>query len=151
VEIPVSQCRTALYTLEDHRYSGELMTRRSLTRTFLWIAITAWAIGLGATVFDLLVLSTAWGRSPPQSFDLLPYGRQFSVDPGLFFQPLSAVILLGFGALLVIWAFTPIVFWPMISELWETHRGRLSRTDAAMVALVHRCTPPALRPDVSGR
>jgi Domain of unknown function (DUF1772) len=136
------------------------MTRASLTRGFLWVSVAAWGIGLGAKIFDLLVLSTAWGANPPQSFDLLPYGKQFPIDPGNFFQPLSVFILLGsLGALIsgwktprgyrqwliiamasfvVIWIATPTLFWPMINEQWAAHRGRIVRTDAQLVALVHR-------------
>jgi hypothetical protein len=47
------------------------------------------------------LISTAWGANLPQSFDLLPYGKQVPVDPGNFFQPLSVLILVGsLGALI---------------------------------------------------
>ena len=125
---------------------------------FLWVAITSWAIGLGAKIFDLLVVATAWGASPPASFERLPYGKDYPINPGLFFQPLSALILVGaLGALIsgwktparrllfvavasfaIIWALTPTIFWPMIDDLLAIHRGRISRTDLEVVALVHR-------------
>ncbi|MEP7244549.1 MAG: anthrone oxygenase family protein [Gammaproteobacteria bacterium] len=136
------------------------MTRESMTRAFLWVSVTAWGIGLGAKIFDLLVLATAWGASPPRSFDLLPYGKQFPIDPGTFFQPLSFFILLGSlgalmsswktpktyrnwlwlaaGSLILIWILTPTVFWPMINELWDTHRDRIVRNEGQSIALVHR-------------
>jgi hypothetical protein len=130
---------------------------RAMT-VFLWIAVMSWAIGLGAKIFDLLVVAVAWGASPPASFGLLPYGKDYPIDPGNFFQPLSALILVGaLGALIsgwktpgrrlllvavssfvVIWALTPTIFWPMISDLWAIHRGRVSKTDVEVVALVHR-------------
>ncbi|WP_085316038.1 anthrone oxygenase family protein [Derxia lacustris] len=123
-----------------------------------WILVSAWAIALGAKIFDLLVLATAWGASPPASFQHLPYGKDYPIDPGNFFQPLSALLLLAnigalllawrsparkiilasFASLIVIWIFTPTVFWPMIAQLWEIHRGRLAATDAETIALVHR-------------
>ena len=128
------------------------------TCLFCWLLVSSWAIALGAKIFDLLVLGKAWGASPPSSFDLLPYGKSFPIDPGNFFQPLSGLIhLAGIGALVagwktqarsllvvslgsfvVIWIFTPTVFWPMITELWEIHRGRLARNEAESMALVHR-------------
>ena len=115
-------------------------------------------IGLGAKLFDLVVVASAWGASPPASLELLPYGKAYPVDPGTFFQPLSAVILVGsIGALIagwkspwrpmllaavasfaVIWVLTPTVFWPMINELWSIHKGRLTRSDLEVVALVRR-------------
>ena len=82
------------------------------------------------------------------------------MNPGDFFQPLSAVMALGLlGAIisgwrapreirlwlwlgfimfLIIWAITPTVFWPMIHELWGSAKGRISHTDAELVALAHR-------------
>lgn len=130
----------------------------NMRRAFCWLLMSSWAIVLGAKIFDLLVLGCAWGANPPKSFDFLPYGKAFPIDPGNFFQPLSALILLSgiaclatgwksparplllisMGSFIVIWILTPTVFWPMIGELWEIHRGRLSRTDAESLALVHR-------------
>ena len=129
-----------------------------VTQLFCWLLVFSWAVALGAKVFDLLVLGCAWGASPPSSFDLLPYGKAYPVDPGKFFQPLSIFIvlcgvvalvmgwksearkflLISMASFLVIWAFTPTVFWPMITELWEIHRGRLLKSDAESIALVHR-------------
>ena len=80
------------------------------------------------------------------------------MDPGLFFQPLSALILLGFvgalacgwgatcrkwilvslAAFIVIWILTPTVFWPMIYQMWEVHRGRMILSEFEIAALVHR-------------
>lgn len=132
--------------------------RHKALHLLLWLFIFGWAIVLGAKVFDLLVLGTAWGAAPPASFQQLPYGKAYPVNPGTFFQPLSALLLvnalaglaagwntparrfllLSLASLAVIWIFTPTVFWPMISDLWEIHRGRLVRTDAEAVALVQR-------------
>jgi hypothetical protein len=134
------------------------MKRRTLGG-FLWLSIFAWAIGLGAKVFDLLVLGIAWGRSPPQSFALLPYGVNYPVDPGNFFQPLSALLVIGLvgalvagwrlrpvrqwlfvvaAALVVIWACTPTLFWPLIVDLWETSRGRQPHTVLEAQQMVRR-------------
>lgn len=132
--------------------------RRRTLRLFLLLSVLSLGVGLGAKIFDLLVLGTAWGAAPPASFAHLPYGKEFPVDPGLFFQPLSGLILIGIvGALItgwksslrfwllltvvsfaIIWILTPTIFWPMINELWAVHRGRLSLTDVEQVALVHR-------------
>lgn len=138
--------------------NSERVGRHRATKVFLWLAVFGWAIALGAKLFDLLVLGCAWGASPPASLELLPYGKAYPINPGNFFQPLSAVMLLGtLGALIagwksparsflwvaiasfaVIWILTPTVFWPMINDLWALHRGRLSLGDAEMVGLVRR-------------
>ena len=127
-------------------------------RIFLWIAIVGWAVGLGAKLFDLVVVGGAWAASPPASFALLPYGKRYPIDPGDFFIPLSALIAVGsIGALisgwrssvrawlsvgviafLIIWALTPTVFWPMIHQLYGTAIGRITPTDAESVQLAHR-------------
>ena len=127
-------------------------------RIFLWIAIIGWAVGLGAKLFDLVVIAGAWAASPPESFALLPYGKRYPIDPGDFFIPLSALIAVGsIGALvsgwkssvrvwlwtgviafLVIWALTPTVFWPMIHQLYGTAIGRMTATTAESVQLAHR-------------
>ena len=127
-------------------------------RVFLWIAIVGWAVGLGAKLFDLVVVAGAWAAAPPASFALLPYGKRYPIDPGDFFIPLSALIAVGsIGALisgwrssvrtwlltgviafLIIWALTPTVFWPMIHQLYGTAIGRITATDAESVQLAHR-------------
>ena len=136
------------------------MRRPRLTRMFLWLSILAAGIGLGAKIFDLLVLAGAWGASPPSSLKLMPYGAAYPIDPGNFFQPLSAILLLAIAGALIggwktpweyrvwlwlpllmfilIWIFTPTVFWPMISELWGVGRGRIVESDAQVVQLVRR-------------
>ena len=132
---------------------------RSL-QVFLWVSVVSWGIGLGAKLFDLLVVAAAWGASPPESLSLMPYGRLYSMNPGDFFQPLSLLLLVGaVGALVagwpagragrgwlivpvlmfaVIWILTPTVFWPIINDLWAVHRGKLSLSQAELGALVHR-------------
>jgi hypothetical protein len=129
-------------------------------RVFLWASILGWGIGLGAKIFDLVVVAGAWGASPPASFALLPYGKKYPIDPGDFFIPLSAVMALGLlGALvtgwraaaparrallvalvafLIIWALTPGIFWPMIAQLYYISVGKIVVTDAAATALAHR-------------
>jgi hypothetical protein len=127
---------------------------------FLWLSILAAGIGLGAKIFDLLVLAGAWGASPPASLALMPYGARYPIDPGNFFQPLSAILLVAIlGALIsgwktpfeyriwlwlpvlmfiLIWIFTPTVFWPMISELYGLGRGRIVESDAQVLRLARR-------------
>jgi hypothetical protein len=132
--------------------------RRRIMRLFLLFSVVTLAIALGAKLFDLLVLANAWGSSPPASFAHLPYGKEFPVDPGAFFQPLSALALVGMlGALIsgwkcslrfwlllpvaafaVIWVLTPTVFWPMITQLWSLHKARIVLTDIEQIALVRR-------------
>ena len=127
-------------------------------RFFLWIAIFGWGIGLGAKLFDLVVVGGAWSASPPGSFALLPYGKKYPINPGDFFIPLSVLIAVGsIGSLisgwrsslrsllwagviafLVIWALTPTVFWPMINQLYGTAIGRVTATDAESLALARR-------------
>ncbi len=136
------------------------MSRERLTRAFLWLSVIGWGIGLGAKLFDLLVLAGAWSAAPPASFALLPYGPRWPMDPGDFFQPLSALMAVGMlGALisgwktrfeyrvwlwlpviifLVLWIFTPTVFWPMIRELYGVASGKLIRSDAELIHLVRR-------------
>jgi hypothetical protein len=126
----------------------------------LWLALVGWAIGLGAKLFDLIVLASAWGANPPESLALMPYGAKYPIDPGLFFQPLSAGMLLatlgaGFAAwkplatqrawlvvplaaLAVIWGLTPTLFWPMIDALWAAGTGEVASDVAGLGALVSR-------------
>lgn len=128
------------------------------TRIFLWLSVTAWGIGLGAKLFDLLVLASAWGAFPPVSLRLYPYGRSWPIDPGDFFQPLSGFILIasvgafvsGFKtvtryrlllgipviAFLLIWIVTPTVFWPLIVELYRVANNKIVRNDAEVSTLV---------------
>ncbi len=125
---------------------------------FLWIAVLGWAIALGAKLFDLVVVAGAWSAAPPASFDLLPYGKRYPIDPGDFFIPLSALVAVGgVGALItgwkssvrpwlwlslimfgIIWALTPTIFWPMIHQLYGTAIGRVTATDAESVHLARR-------------
>ena len=136
------------------------MSRAQLTRAFLWFSVLGWGIGLGAKLFDLVVIASAWGAAPPASLALMPYGPHYPLNPGDFFQPLSALMVLGIlGALisgwktqleyriwlwvpviafLIIWILTPTVFWPMISELYRAGSGKIVMSDAALVQLVRR-------------
>ena len=129
-------------------------------RAFLWIAVVGWGTGLGAKLFDLLIVAGAWSASPPASFALLPYGPRFPMDPGGFFQPLSIIMVLGIlGALisgwrtpfplrvwlwlpvimfLIIWVTTPTIFWPMIHQLYGIATGKIVASDAEAVNLARR-------------
>lgn len=134
--------------------------RLRVLQCFLWLSVLGFGIGLGAKLFDLVVVAGAWSASPPASFALLPYGPRYPVDPGDFFIPLSGVIVVGiFGALatgwqsprrlriwlllpaimfLITWAVTPTVFWPMINQLYGTATGKLATTDAESIQLAQR-------------
>jgi hypothetical protein len=129
-------------------------------KLFLWISTLAWGIGLGAKLFDLLVVAGAWGASPPNSFVHLPYGPGYPLNPGGFFQPLSMVMALSIvGALatgwsqsrqmrfwlwlgtvsfVAIWAITPTVFWPMINQQYDIATGKIIASTAEAVALTAR-------------
>jgi hypothetical protein len=39
---------------------------------------------------------------------------------------------------LIIWIFTPTVFWPMIRELYGAGSGKIARSDAELILLVRR-------------
>ena len=117
-----------------------MASRESVTRTFLWLAFLAGGPLLGAKLFDLLVLAGAWSARPPASLAMMPYGKAWPVDTGLFFIPLSAAMLIaGFGALVAGWrtpwryrwllclpsvgillllVLTVIAFWPMNAALY---------------------------------
>jgi hypothetical protein len=136
------------------------MSREQLTRGFLWFSVFGWGIGLGAKLFDLIVLASAWGAAPPASLALMPYGPHYPLNPGDFFQPLSALMVVGIlGALisgwktplqyriwlwmpvisfLIIWVFTPTVFWPMIRELYGAGSGKVVKSEAELILLVRR-------------
>ena len=136
------------------------MSREQLTKGFLWFSVLGWGIGLGAKLFDLIVVATAWGAAPPASLALMPYGPHYPMNPGDFFQPLSALMLVGIlGALisgwktpleyriwlwvpavafLIIWIFTPTVFWPMIRDLYGIATGKVSATQAEAISLARR-------------
>lgn len=138
--------------------AGRALWRWRLLQLFLWTSVLGWGIGLGAKLFDLVVLASAWGAAPPKSLSLMPYGPQFPTDPGDFFLPLSVLMLVGVvGSLitgwttrhrrwlllpalmfLIIWALTPTVFWPMIRELYRAGSGSIAGSDAALVQLVRR-------------
>lgn len=135
------------------------MTRERATRAFLWLAALAGGPLLGAKLFDLLVLAGAWSAHPPQSLAMMPYGRAWPVDTGLFFIPFSAVLLVaGFGALVAGWKtpwryrwllclpsigiltlliLTVIAFWPMNAALYYHGVGspKDSITDAQSIAM----------------
>jgi hypothetical protein len=119
--------------------------RVRLMRVFLWVAVLAWGIGVGAKLYDLRVVAGAWSAAPPESLTLLPYGPRFPVDPGKFFVPTSlSTLVAAFGALfsgwktpfgyrvwlwlsaaliLAVWVFTVVVFWPNNAALYAAVSG----------------------------
>src|SRR4051794_21130591 len=143
--------------MTNSQKSSEGFRRLKLLRIFLWISVFGWGIGLGAKLFDLLVVAGAWSASPPGSFALLPYGPRFPMNPGDFFQPLSMIMVVGIiGALiagwktparlrlwlwmplisfLVIWAITPTIFWPMIRQLYGIATGKIAASGAEAIQL----------------
>jgi hypothetical protein len=143
------------------QYSApEMSGRLRLMRAFLWVSVVGWGIGLGAKIFDLMILAGAWGAAPPDSLTLLPYGPRFPMNPGDFFQPLSLLMVGGMlGALIcgwktpnkyrvwlwlpviafvIIWIATPTMFWPMIRELYGIAKGSIIRSDAEVIRLIRR-------------
>jgi hypothetical protein len=136
--------------------------RIRLTRIFLWVAVLAWGIGVGAKLYDLRVVAGAWSAAPPQSLKLLPYGPHFPVDPGKFFIPTSlATLVAAFGALfgawetplkyrfwlwssaaliLAVWVFTFVAFWPRNAALFAAASGSGPgvMSEAALIRLVHQ-------------
>lgn len=128
--------------------------RFRLLRLFLWISVLACGVGLGAKLFDLLIVAGAWSASPPTSLDLLPYGPRHPLNPGDFFLPTSAVIAVGIlGALisgwntpwkyrswlllpaisfLAVWAITPTLFWSINHQLYYGSIGKIPKTDAEL-------------------
>jgi hypothetical protein len=131
-----------------------------MTRAFLWCSVTLWGIALGAKLFDLLVLARAWGGDVPASLVFYPYGKSWPIDPGNFFQPLSALLLLSIvGALwsgwktkaayrrclevsvvafILIWLATPTIFWPTINAIYQVAHHRVSLADSEVLAMVRR-------------
>ena len=59
----------------------------TVEKGFLWFSVLCWGIGLGAKLFDLIVVAAAWGAAPPASLALMPYGPRYPINPGDFFQP----------------------------------------------------------------
>lgn len=138
----------------------EMSWRLRLLRIFLWISVLSLGIGLGAKLFDLMVLAGAWSAAPPASLALLPYGPGFPMNPGDFFQPLSLPMLVGIlGALisgwktpfeyrvwlwlpvimfLILWLLTPTVFWPMNHELYLAASGSSGRSEAEVIQMARR-------------
>ncbi len=136
------------------------MSRAQLTRVFLCVSVFAHGIGLGAKLFDLIVVAGAWGAAPPTSLALMPYGPPYPMNPGDFFQPLSALIVVAIlGALIsgwktrrgyriwlwvpvitfvIIWILTPTVFWPILRDLYGAASGKIERSDAELILLVRR-------------
>lgn len=138
------------------------MSRQSVTRAFLWLAVLVGGPLLGAKLFDLLVLAGAWSANPPASLALMPYGKAWPVDTGVFFIPFSAAMLIaGFGALAAGWrtpwryrwmlclpsigillllVLTVVAFWPMNAALYyhAIHSPKDAITDAQSIAMAQR-------------
>ncbi|WP_426291575.1 DUF1772 domain-containing protein [Sphingomonas sp. TWP1-3-1] len=116
------------------------MSRERVCRSFLWLAVLVGGPLLGAKLFDLVVLAGAWGANPPASLSMMPYGKAWPVDTGVFFIPFSALMLVaGFAALVAGWrtpwryrwllclpsvgilallVLTVVAFWPMNAVLY---------------------------------
>ncbi len=130
-----------------------------ITRGFLWLAVLVGGPLVGAKLFDLVVLAGAWSAHPPASLAMMPYGKAWPVDTGVFFIPFSAAMLVAaFGALAAGWrtpwryrwllcvpsvgilallVLTVVAFWPMNAALW--YHGIASPkdtlTDAESIAM----------------
>jgi hypothetical protein len=136
--------------------------RERVTRVFLWIAVLVGGPLVGAKLFDLLVLAGAWSAHAPESLTMMPYGKAWPVDTGVFFIPFSAAMLIGgFGALIAGWKtpwryrwllcvpsvgilvlllLTVVEFWPMNAALYYhgVHSAKDTITDAQSVAMAQR-------------
>lgn len=139
-----------------------MIGRRNVTRAFLWLAVLLGGPLLGAKLFDLLVLAGAWSANPPASLAMMPYGKAWPVDTGVFFIPFSAGMLVaGFGALIAGWRtpwryrwllclpsvgilllliVTVVAFWPMNAALYYHGIGspKDTITDAESIAMARR-------------
>ena len=139
-----------------------MATRKTITRAFLWLAVLVGGPLVGAKLFDLVVLAGAWSARPPASLAMMPYGRDWPVDTGLFFVPFSALMLVaGFGALVAGWRtpwryhwmlclpslgilllliLTVTEFWPMNAALYYhgIHSPNDTITDAQSIAMARR-------------
>lgn len=139
-----------------------MINREAVTRAFLGLAVLVGGPLLGAKLFDLLVLASAWSADPPASLAMMPYGKAWPVDTGLFFIPFSACMLIaGFGALIAGWkmpwryrwllclpsigvllllVLTVVAFWPMNAALYYHGIGspKDSITDAQAIAMAKR-------------
>ena len=138
------------------------MSRKRVCRSFLWLAVLVGGPLLGAKLFDRVVLAGAWGANPPASLAMMPYGKAWPVDTGVFFIPFSALVLVaGFAALVAGWrtpwryrwllclpsvgilallVLTVVAFWPMNAALY--YHGVASPkdtiTDAQSVAMTRQ-------------
>lgn len=117
---------------------------------------------VGAKLFDLMVLAGAWSAHPPASLAMMPYGKAWPVDTGVFFIPFSALMLVaGFGTLVTGWKtpwryrwllclpsigilalliLTVMAFWPMNAALYYHGIGSPKDmiTDAQSVAMTRQ-------------
>ena len=122
-----------------------MTNREGVTRAFLWLAALVGGPLVGAKLFDLIVLAGAWSAHPPRSLAMMPYGKAWPVDTGVFFIPFSAAMLIaGFGALTAGWKtpwryrwllcipsvgilglliLTVVAFWPMNAALYYHGAG----------------------------
>ncbi|NID03567.1 DUF1772 domain-containing protein [Luteibacter jiangsuensis] len=138
------------------------MRRETITKAFLTLAVLVGGPLVGAKLFDLLVLAGAWSADPPQSLAMMPYGKHWPVDTGVFFIPFSALMLIAsFAALIAGWKtpwryrwllcipsigilalliLTVTAFWPMNAALWYHGVGspRDTITDAESIAMAQR-------------
>ncbi|MCF8707848.1 MULTISPECIES: hypothetical protein [Sphingomonadaceae] len=139
-----------------------MASREDITRASLWLAVLAGGPLLGAKLFDLLVLAGAWSANPPASLGMMPYGKAWPVDTGIFFIPFSAAMLIaGFGALVAGWRtpwryrwllclpsigilllliLTVVEFWPMNAALFYhgIHSPKDTITDGQSIAMAQR-------------
>lgn len=139
-----------------------MASRQSATRAFLWLAVLVGGPLLGAKLFDLVVLAGAWSAQPPTSLSMMPYGKAWPVDTGVFFIPFSAAMLVaGFGALIAGWRtpwryrwllclpslgilllliLTVVAFWPMNAALYYHGVGspKDTITDAQSIVMAQR-------------
>lgn len=100
------------------------------------------------------------GADAPASLIFHPYGKNWPIDRGEFFQPLSALLLVGIvgalwsgwkternyrrwlwmsvGAFVLIWLATPTLFWPLINTIYQVAHHRAAFSDTQTAALIKR-------------
>jgi hypothetical protein len=131
------------------------MSRERVCRSFLLLAVLVGGPLLGAKLFDLVVLAGAQGANPPASLAMMPYGKAWPVDTGVFFIPLSTLMLVaGFSALVTGWRTPwrysrkrPIVGYSRaLSHFPKRHSAFLARSSTQYVRSFARATSqmPAL-------
>jgi hypothetical protein len=84
-------------------------TRELAYRVFLWWGVLGFALWVGGTVFNMLVVVPLWSSSPPDSVRKFFRGTDFNRTVWNFFGPpwMAARLLPLIGALFAAWPWSP--------------------------------------------